>query len=231
MRQAYKVILQILFICFFIEQAQGEYLHSPTGTVFPDKIGVMKNVKVTDYEKDYPGLGVGISYRGHGVKADVYLYNDGLKEVPGNIESLVMIRHFEQVIGSIYAAEEKGPYRSIRKRSGGTVSLGKHLALFVSFTYIEDDIERISHIYLMGYENHFVKIRFTYHKASKSAGEKSLKLFLQEMGKVLAKNKQGELLSQGAGKLPSRRYLRSNDKDYSSVRKPYNIIFNKLIIL
>ncbi len=180
------VVFQVLLISLFVQQAQGEpYLHRATGIVFPDKIAGLENVEVTDYEAKHPGLGIGISYRKPEIKADIYLYKGGLSHIPEGINSSLITQHFEQVVGDIYTYEKKGMYHSVKKLSEGEISLGNQPALSSSFSYFQADIERVSYIYLTGYDKHFLKIRFTYFKSAETSGKPSLAKFLEKIGKLL----------------------------------------------
>lgn len=183
-------IFQVLLIFLFVQQVHGgTYLHRATGIEFPDKIAGLENVKVTDYEDRYPGLGIGVSYRHSGIKADIYLYKGRFPQIPQGINSPLITHHFEQVVGDIYNYEKKGAYQSVKKLSEGKISLGHQSALSASFSYFEKDIERLSYIYLTGYDNHFLKIRFTYYQSVKTDGKASLSDFLKTIGELMVKSK------------------------------------------
>ena len=192
MNKIQKVFLlfQVAFFFLSVQQAQGEsYLHRPTGILFPEKIMGLENVRVTDYEASYPGFGVGVSYRSPTIKADVYLYTGGLPSIPDGVESTLVTQHFQQICGDIYTLEKSGSYHSVERLSEGKVSLGTHVALSASFSYFQDGVEQVSYIYLTGYKNHFLKIRFTYHKSAESNGKTSLNTFLGRIGELLANSK------------------------------------------
>lgn len=184
MKNIHKVLLvfQVLLISVFVQQAQGEpYLHRATGIVFPDKIAGFENTKVTDYEAMQPGLGIGISYRQPKIRADIYLYKGGLSRIPEGINSSLITQHFQQCVNDIH----NGGYSSVKKLSAGEISLGNQPALSASFSYSENDIEEVSYLYLTGYDNHFLKIRFTYFKSAETSGKASLAEFLEKIGKLL----------------------------------------------
>lgn len=192
MNRIQKVLLlfQVAFFFLSVQQAQGgSYLHCPTGILFPEKITGLENVKVTDYEAKNPGLGVGVSYRSPTIKADVYLYTEALPSIPDGVESPLITQHFQQICGDIYTLEKIGAYHSVERLSEGKVSLGTHVALSASFSYFQDGVEQLSYIYLTGYKNHFLKIRFTYHKSTESNGKTSLNTFLGRIGELLANSK------------------------------------------
>jgi hypothetical protein len=52
-------------------------------------------------------------------------------------------------------------------------------------TYSQDNIERVSHLYLSGYKGQFVKMRITYFLSDATNGEKSLVEFLNVLGNNL----------------------------------------------
>ena len=57
------VVVAVLTALMASGAAAEAYRHQKTGTLFPDAIGTLKLVRVTDYEPLYAGLGTGISYR------------------------------------------------------------------------------------------------------------------------------------------------------------------------
>jgi len=169
-------------------EPKGEYLHPQTKTLYPDVIGGLKRMWVINYELEQPGLGVGIAYGEHQdqagrIKVDVYIYDNRLTSIPDGTGTPLISQHFERVVGDIYVQEK---YRSVEKLSEEETYILSYPALSATFSYFQDDIERVSYIYLTGYKNHFFKIRFTYYKSAETYGEETLSKFLDEIGKILA---------------------------------------------
>ena len=143
---------------------------------------------VYNYESEQPGLGVSIRYGEHQnqagrIKVDVYIYDNRLSSILDGTGTPLISQHFEQVVSDIYAQEK---YRSVEKLSEEETYILSYPALSATFSYFQDDIERVSYIYLTGYKNHFFKIRFTYYKSAETYGEETLSKFLDEIGKILA---------------------------------------------
>lgn len=172
------------------EPPDRSYLHAATGLEFPSTLGAMQIVSIANYEEKDPGLGTGLRYDDReSVKADVYIYNLGLKEIPAGTESPEMIRHLQQCENEIRAMEKLGRYQSVQEISRETVPLGGEAsaprARWVFYSFKQDGVERLSHIYLTSYRNHFFKIRCTYPKADESHAKSVLDGFLSELGKIL----------------------------------------------
>jgi hypothetical protein len=84
------LILLIILTPFGYTPAETVYTHHQTGIIFPSEIALLKFEKITDYEKNNRGLGIGLSYRSEqGFKADIYLYNLGVKDFIKNREKSI----------------------------------------------------------------------------------------------------------------------------------------------
>lgn len=167
------------------------YRDKPTGLTFPETIGDMQLDKITDFEKDHPGLGLGIGYhhRALNIYADVYVYNLKMKDIPDGSDNRAVNQQWKQSESDIATQTQKGVYQNlvlIKERSQllGS-SPGAPTALLTEYTYSQKDIPKVSYLYITGYKKNFVKIRFTYPTVAKTEGEKSLEAFLDEMGKLL----------------------------------------------
>jgi hypothetical protein len=57
---------------------------------FPSTISDWEQGAITDFEKDTPGAGAGISYSKTNAYADIYIYNDGLAKIPAGTESKIV---------------------------------------------------------------------------------------------------------------------------------------------
>jgi hypothetical protein len=142
-----------------------------------------KLIDVRDYEKEYPGLGVGIMYRTNTFKADVFLYDLGNPSIPSGAASQVITDQFEQARGDVYTLEKRGIYKDIAVLiQKETVNMGDFPFLHSRMTFTQDDIKRVSHLYLAGYKGQFVKVRITYFFNNTADGEQSLAEFLNTLG-------------------------------------------------
>ena len=189
------ILVQFTLIGLFAgETNAAQYRHPATGLEFPDTIAGMMKGNVTDFEKKHPGLGVSIGYNGPGITVTIYLYNLGLKSISNDVAAPIQQKHFNEAVQEVYWAGKKGYYRSLKELGKGTTFLGSNhvgpKALFASFNYIQNGIERLSKLYLTGYENHFLKIRFTYNKVVRTQAEETQTRFLGEIGKMLEQASQ-----------------------------------------
>ena len=187
-------LLFLLLACITLsaEAQTNSYRHPATGLVFPETLVEMPMVSLTDHEKNNPGLGVSIGYNAPGITATVYLYTLGLRSISGDLASPILKEHFNQVIQDIYKVEKLGYYKFVKKTAEGITFLRADKtgpqALFASFSYVQNGVERLSKVYLLGHKQHFVKIRFTYDKSVQAQVEEKLTAFLNAMGNMLEKS-------------------------------------------
>ncbi len=187
------VILQIIAIPLSAAEAQtNAYRHPATGLIFPDSVEGIARGAVTDFEGKNPGLGVSVAYDRPGITVTVYLYTLGLRSISGDLASPILKEHFNQVIQDIYKVEKLGYYKFVKKTAEGITFLRADKtgpqALFASFSYVQNGIERLSKVYLLGHKQHFVKIRFTYDKSVQAQVEEKLTAFLNAMADMLEKS-------------------------------------------
>lgn len=186
--------LSVVMGLLMIQSAWADaYRHRPTGIVFPDRIATLeKETRVTDYEAEHPGLGVSIGYNGPGITVTIYVYTTGMKTIPTDLQSSILKDHFKQAASDIVRAGEMGHYSNVKKISDGEAvwaPAGTGTTSFhASYSYTQRGRDRLSHLYLMGYQNHFLKVRFTYDKEAQEAAEKIQKDFLEEFSRILAGN-------------------------------------------
>ena len=88
--------------------------------------------------------------------------------------------------------EKRGYYRFVKKTAEGITFLRADKtgpqALSASFSYVQNGVERLSKVYLLGHKQHFLKIRFTYDKSVQAQAEGKLTAFLNAMADMLEKN-------------------------------------------
>ncbi|MBA4419133.1 MAG: hypothetical protein C0392_14685 [Syntrophus sp. (in: bacteria)] len=181
-----SICLFMILFTFVFNAAAAPYKHPKTGVSFPELVGDVSLVKVTDFEKEYPGLGVGISYRADTFKGDVYIYNLSMGQVPAGIAAPVITGQFEQAMGDVYTLEKRGSYKDLVVQiKQETVQVGNFPFLHSMMTYTQDDIKRVSHLYLTGYKGQFLKVRITYFSTDAAKGEKTLAAFINMIGNNL----------------------------------------------
>ena len=178
----------VLSLCMNHNALAGSYQHAATGIIFPEQVGTLEKGQVTDFEKDHPGLGVSVGYHGPSITVTLYIYTMGLEAVPDDLNSSTIQNHFKQVAADVMRAEERGWYSNVRKISEGEVSWGRPSttkSLHASFSYVQNERDRLSHLYLMGFKNHFFKVRFTHDKSEGARVEGLQERFLRELAEIL----------------------------------------------
>jgi hypothetical protein len=171
------------------------YREPNTGITLPGKLGPLPYLGVKEYEK--PGLGVCIRYGEPDlIKADIFIYDLGEKNLGSGLKSPAVTRHFDQVKGDIYAMEKMGRYKDLDQVSAQEIAIptprGKIPALSAIFTFSQTEgpgtaytETRVSHLILTAYQDSFIKIRFTYPQNQKERGGSALKQFIQDLGSRL----------------------------------------------
>ncbi len=184
-----------LFLMISLLMAQSAwaeaYRHSATGIVFPDRIATLeKRAEATDYETKSPGLGVSVAYDGPGITVTVYVYTMNMKFIPTGLNSLVLRDNFSQAVWDIERMGELGRYSDVKRISDGEVSWdasGKGVTSHHAFySYWQNGRDRLSHLYLMGFRNHFFKIRFTYDEDRQKYAERIRSEMLLEFSRILS---------------------------------------------
>ncbi|NLB65172.1 MAG: hypothetical protein GX803_01710 [Lentisphaerae bacterium] len=186
-----RCCLAATMVLLTIQSVHAEpYQHPDTGIEFPDRLGgLRKGPGAADYEAQNPGLGVSVRYEGPWEKADVYLYTLGLSTVPSNLQDPVLKDHFQETIREVAHFAENGLYEDFNIISTGEAAWQPGstipVSLHASFAFSQEGIELLSHLYLRGFQNHFLKVRFTYLKEANVFAGASLHTFLAELGKIL----------------------------------------------
>ncbi|MBU4460722.1 MAG: hypothetical protein KJ579_09150 [Verrucomicrobia bacterium] len=192
--------LAAVLLCIGLDALAQPYRHPATDLVFPEQLAGLERGDVTDYETKSPGLGVSVGYNVPGITVTIYLYTMGMKAVPDDLTSQPLKRHFAGVVSDVFRAGESGAYANVKKTAEGSAALDGSekgpRALHASFSYSQKGRDRLSHLYLMGFRNHFLKVRFTYDKDMQETAEAvRVKLLgaLDEMtGKPSGEPRRGE---------------------------------------
>ncbi|MBN1673306.1 MAG: hypothetical protein JXR37_19830 [Kiritimatiellae bacterium] len=172
------------------EQAPAPYRHAATGLVFPLELGGLSQSGVVEYEKEQPGLGISVGYHGAVLTATLYLYTMGEKRIADGVGSDPVKTHFSHVVQDVFRAQERGYYEDVIKLFEGNTALGSAAdgpdLLCASLMLKLRNQDRLSRVCLMGYKNHFFKIRFTYLAAAKERAEAELEAFMNALAHLLA---------------------------------------------
>lgn len=166
------------------------YRHAATGIVLPDLMATLqKEEGVTDFEPRLPGGGIGVGYDGPGITVTVYIYTANHKSIPDSLQSALIKEHFKQVENDIVQQGVRGAYTNVKKLSQDVIAWGSDgtgpKSLHSSFSFAQGGSDRLSHLFLLAYRDHFLKVRFTYDREVQPEAEKILKNFLAEFGKML----------------------------------------------
>lgn len=167
------------------------YQHPETGLVFPDRLAGMTRVSVDNYG---PAEGISIGYNAPNIAMTISLYS-GMTTVPRDMRSPVFKKQLAEIMEDVKKAEEAGIINDLKKMSEEKVFLTADRkgpqALCVSFTFTLKQTELLSKIYLMGYKNRFLSLRYSYNKDVSAQGEETLKQFLKEFSAMLeARNRR-----------------------------------------
>lgn len=166
-----------------------------TGMSLPGQLGPLKYLGVRHYEN--PALGVCIRYGEEGlIKADIFIYDLGKKNLGTGLQSPALTTHFDQVKGDLSTLEKMGRYKSLNQVSEQKISIetprGGIPAMSALFTYCQTagpgtafTGQRVSHLVLTAYRESFLKIRFTYPQNQKEQGAVAFRKFIADLGRCL----------------------------------------------
>ena len=166
-----------------------------TGISFPGHLGPLRYLGVRHYEN--PALGICIRYGEEGlIKADIFIYDLGKKNLGTGLQSPALATHFDQVKGDLSTLEKMGRYKSLGQVSEQKIVIqtpqGRIPALSARFTYSQTagpgtafTGQRVSHLVLTAYRESFLKIRFTYPQDQKERGAMAFKQFIDGLGRHL----------------------------------------------
>jgi len=198
-----KIFLTVFFFLFLPFQAFAEpYRHEATGLVFPDLLAGMEKWRVTDLEKDRPGFGVSIGYNAPGITLTIYVYNLGMKSIPSDPKDPVFIDQFLASVGDIYRAGQAGVYTNLTRLYEKEISLtpaeNAPKALLGAFSFLKRDKEGRSMLVLIGYKDHFLKVRYTYDKTLEPLAEAVFKKLLEDLAAMMQSAGRSALREPGA---------------------------------
>lgn len=105
---------------------------------FPDEVAGFSRGPRTDYEARAPGLGYSVVYTNGRWKADIYVYDAGVANIPDGASSPVVTGQLAQAAGDVRTAVAQGIYRGSEDRGGsacrGRRAPGSPAAPFPSIT-------------------------------------------------------------------------------------------------
>jgi len=167
--------------------ANPAYTEKATGMSFPATIGLLAFEGAEEYEDER--YGVGIKYSTNGVAATLYVYNAGLKSIPSGFESPVHKDAMDMAVNDIKEVSRQGQYQDLVFGREEVVDLagngGTHRARHISLAYTFQDTRWHSHIFVLGYKNRLVKVRFSYMDELRTTGEEQLEVLTKWLDGVM----------------------------------------------
>lgn len=163
------------------ESVTNKYIHPNTGIIFDDRIGDLKKIDVDVY--DDPRLGVAARYNAEGMTSTIFVYTLGIENILSKPFSSEVIDQFYQTENDVINVHKNAHISISEVAEPGDKN---RLVLHEKFEFIEDNIKKYSHLYVWGYKNHFVKIRFTYVSQVELKAEEELKKQLLYMSQYIS---------------------------------------------
>jgi hypothetical protein len=199
MRHAFLAVLVLTVAAGCLQAAQDDaepHREPNTGIVFPKTLGSMQGGAVHTYDK--PELGISVRYSAPGFfKADVYVYDAGIKNLGTGIKAEAVKPHFKEVQDMLPLMQQQGKYKGVKKLSEQETVLvagaEKTPALIACYEYSEvpgrQEVEyagkRVSYILVTAYKDNFLKVRFTFPEKDKKQGDALLKKLQADLGGLL----------------------------------------------
>ncbi|MFH1033651.1 MAG: hypothetical protein V1806_04020 [Pseudomonadota bacterium] len=167
------------------------------GLEFPTAIGLFRYLKVEKY-KDV-GLGYSVRYIGPDImKADIYVYNKNLSQLPDGIVSQEVKNEMREVAQGLYLFQKRGIYKDvlkIREDIYPAPSKGKIVRyLWSIFSYSQNPGERVSYYgtrksetFLTVHRGNFIKIRLTCKAQSQEDNDYIGRKFVDTLSSYIVK--------------------------------------------
>jgi hypothetical protein len=161
----------------------------------PQKVGLLQYQDVIQFDDDR--MGVQIRYGlPNGVKADVYLYDLGLTDIPSDIMSPDVQEFFQAACGDVLTAAERGMLLDLEIKASQYLSLPDDapipMYLWAAFYYRQSpgpftQIEgmRYSHLAVRTDKGYINKVRYTYPEALAQDASIGLVSFLMDWHKAV----------------------------------------------
>ena len=167
-----------------------DFTHTPTGIIFPEKLGEMKMEESRDYEEVRKGLGAGMRYR-HLISADVigslFIYNLGKDKITEGMGADVQ-EAFNAADKEVKQVAEKQKYEKLKKKiSTKTLSdkSNSKKGYYAEYTYKYKGEQYKSYLFMIGVKNHFFKIRYTFLKDNEGIADTAFKNMLAQLETIL----------------------------------------------
>jgi hypothetical protein len=156
------------------------------GLTFPDKVAGAQRGEAEDFEKDNPGLGYGVRYDKPGWVIDVYLYDDGIKSIPADLDASVVQSQLKQAEGDIFELQRRGSYANVQLKRSYTLrdGAGRSRFLCADFSFVRERMGNVdSFLCLTSWNGRFVKFRLT--TAARDGSERDAAAFVTAWSSLL----------------------------------------------
>jgi hypothetical protein len=189
-----KQLILIIAVCLNIYKvwAQSDFQDPATGMVFPAEMGKLKTLSATNFEEKSAGLGVGLNYQNPEdprILISVYVYNLKMKNISDGADSEPVKYSFKEAESQIFAAQKNGIYKKVKKISPKKEDFanGNLLdnAIFGQYSFKVKNIAMVSSLWVTGYRENVVKIRFTYPQDNEKIGKETLIFFIENIKKLM----------------------------------------------
>lgn len=124
------------------------------------------------------------------IAVTVYVYNRGLTHVPQDLSDEVLVNEINSAEAAIFEAERMQIYENVRLEKSGTWTLGglkdAPQALYARFRIRIEDRENGSEIYVLPYQNQFIKIRVTRPAGGAATVPTSLNRLFEALSQLLS---------------------------------------------
>ena len=156
---------------------------------FSKTMGNLEFVERTDYEQE--GAGYSLRYQTKELlKADVYVYDMGIRNLPDGIASPEIRKEMEAVEGALRKVEQMGKYENVKELGSGVRKFANLNTRFLwaRFSYEQSagegvafDRTRISDTFLLTHRGHFLKVRITTKREDLAKHEPQIDQFIREV--------------------------------------------------
>lgn len=161
-----STVFSIMFVAFLTPlqayATNSNYLHRPTGLVFPQKLSYFLRGEARDYDLDNPGLGTGIPYNFVDINVMVNIYD---KKISGlRIDSDALKRETKREVDVVYDKVKEGYYVNVELLEAPYIySPGRGRPVYMAgFTVNVGSKTFREFIYMTSYKGHYVRIRITH---------------------------------------------------------------------
>jgi hypothetical protein len=164
------------------------YRDEQMGLVFADIDGLDR---LDVYHFEQKELGYSVDYETpQDMRVSIYVYDLGIDGIADGAFSETVKQQLEQAKGDIRRAREQGRYQAAEEVQADVVVLGETDTApkmrHARFKLRRDDRDWISHIYLTGHRQKFVKVRCSFPAEHEVASEKLLARVLSQLSANMA---------------------------------------------